>query len=591
VIRAGHAVSDMAYLAARDADPAGYCVSKIAQSDVYIGIIGLRYGELVRGCADRSYTELEFDTATELGLIRLIFLVREDARSLPLASQQPEHRARQDAFRRRLLQSAGTVAWVASPGELELALLHALVELRAESDAGAGVRSGSDSHGVGAGSARAPRRARATHLRNERRRRGWTHADIAVGLRALAEELGEPAPDVDDDRVDQWEVGLQGPGPFARPRLCLLFDLSPLALGFELTPRLLGDVRRLSIVRMKRRQFLTMTAAALVGGAAPGGALGLERLAAAAGAAPQTRLPLPPAWDGRPAEYFLRVRKALADNDNLLGPRQVIPAATTQVGAMQRLRSSLRGSDLRELLQVQTQFADLLGWLHQDSGNLPASEYWMDRALEWAHLAADHESIVFVLARKSQLAGDVRDPIGAVDVADAAMKLAGPRSRLAAVAATYAAHGHALRGDRASCERLYAHAASVLEHAEPDDSPWGLFFDAPYIAVHRARSVAILGDHRAAADGFRAAIDSLQRGYHRDRGVYLAREALAHAGSGDPEHAAALGLQSLAIGIETRSGRIFTELASLDGALHRWKLTSNVMRFHSAITDTVPRQA
>jgi hypothetical protein len=47
--------------------------------------------------------------------------------------QEPEHAARQQAFRRRLQESGVTTASIATPSDLELGLLHALVELAAAS--------------------------------------------------------------------------------------------------------------------------------------------------------------------------------------------------------------------------------------------------------------------------------------------------------------------------------------------------------------------------------------------------------------------------------------------------------------------------
>jgi tetratricopeptide (TPR) repeat protein len=134
VLRARHAVTDMAYFAARYTSPAAVCEEMVAQSDVYVGIIGARYGSPVRDRPDVSYTELEFEAAGERGQPRLIFLVCEDSSHLPRKRQPAGHRARQDAFRRRLLDSGLTVVQVSAPAELELALYQALVELAPSPD-------------------------------------------------------------------------------------------------------------------------------------------------------------------------------------------------------------------------------------------------------------------------------------------------------------------------------------------------------------------------------------------------------------------------------------------------------------------------
>lgn len=129
VARAGDAVVDMAYFAARDEQPASVCWGAVLAADVYAVIVGFRYGSPVRDRLEVSYTELEFEAATEAGKSRLVFLVGEDAQGPAALFRDPQHSSRQEAFRRRLINSQVTTTTVTSPDGLETALLQALTQL------------------------------------------------------------------------------------------------------------------------------------------------------------------------------------------------------------------------------------------------------------------------------------------------------------------------------------------------------------------------------------------------------------------------------------------------------------------------------
>jgi hypothetical protein len=148
VTRAGGTVLDMAYFTAREDKPADYCRAHVRQADVYVGIVGFRYGSLVRDEPGQSYTELEFGAASWLGLPRLVFLLDEDA-VLPLPrtfQADPVYEERQGAFRARVKEAGTTVRRVASPDQLEMLLFQALTDLRQQM-----ARSGAGSPGDAAG--------------------------------------------------------------------------------------------------------------------------------------------------------------------------------------------------------------------------------------------------------------------------------------------------------------------------------------------------------------------------------------------------------------------------------------------------------
>jgi tetratricopeptide (TPR) repeat protein len=317
----------------------------------------------------------------------------------------------------------------------------------------------------------------------------------------------------------------------------------------------------------------------------------LHGLGSAAAGLAATRTPAAAVDDVNPIEHFQQLRQALIDNDMLFGPLQVIPVVREQIAIMQQLRPRWRGADQRELVRVQAQYTEFCGWLHKDMCEYQLAESWMDRALGLAHLAADRELTAYILASKAELAGDMRLAADAIGAGEQAMRMAPSRSRIAALAATRAARGHALNGDQSATERTYDRARDLLHTSDDPNSLDGQWLTENRITLSRAHSWAFLGDHHRAAEIFQSAIADLPSKHRRGRGVYLARAAVAHAGDHEVEQAAALGKQALVIGSDTRSGRILTELARLDDVLAPWQATPAVADFRSAMKDTVLHQA
>ena len=139
---AGHVIVNMADFPAADQPAAQVCAERVRGCEVYIGLLGTRYGSLVRDRPGVSYTELEFDTATAARMDRLVFLLDVEAADVGIpvrALIDHESGAQQEAFRRRVRDSGLVTGSFASPAALGQLVERSLREL-ARSRGGTGPR-------------------------------------------------------------------------------------------------------------------------------------------------------------------------------------------------------------------------------------------------------------------------------------------------------------------------------------------------------------------------------------------------------------------------------------------------------------------
>jgi hypothetical protein len=122
VVRAEDTPIDMKYFTADPRPSAQVCQEAVRRADVFVGIVGFRYGSPVRDRPEMSYTELEFEEAGKAGLPRLVFLLGGEAQGPAELFRDIEHGARQDKFRSSLPDSGVMIATVTSPEGLETVL-------------------------------------------------------------------------------------------------------------------------------------------------------------------------------------------------------------------------------------------------------------------------------------------------------------------------------------------------------------------------------------------------------------------------------------------------------------------------------------
>lgn len=276
------------------------------------------------------------------------------------------------------------------------------------------------------------------------------------------------------------------------------------------------------------------------------------------------------------AEYFDQQLRGHYQADMLLGPHLLIETVASQYQAICHAAEAATSEGFhRGLLRVGASYAALAGWLYQDAGNIAQSSVWRADALEMAHRASDPQLVSYALTNKAMLRVDVRDGVGAVDLATAALaeeKRLAPKVRI--VALVQAAHGHALVGRRDEVDRALDTVADLTDRAD-DDWPWGNAFRRTpgYIDAQRATCYGRLGLGGESAELWGQVVRDQPQGYRRDSGVYLARYAAALLAAGEPVEATRRAARAVACLHDTGSARMRLELAHLRDQANRWTHT------------------
>ncbi|MFF7874042.1 helix-turn-helix domain-containing protein [Streptomyces californicus] len=355
-------------------------------------------------------------------------------------------------------------------------------------------------------------------------------------------------------------------------------DLGPLVGGGIRQAVLLGDAMDLVVVPARiqgRIRFVPVPRRVVL-------ATGLTGLATTAFPATTATACTELAVMTSPFEHFAQLRRLMIQTENLIGARHVLPALQQQLILLAERRRNARGTDAIQLLALETRYEELAGWCAQDVGDERAAHGHTAKALDASHITGDADLIAYVLARKAQLAVDTGNSADALGLATAARRTARPGSRLEVIAVLHAAHAHAVLGEGKESRKAYDTALALLTRAD-SDGVWGSWLDTAYVNTARARSLAALGEYEQAAAGFDNAIALLPPTYRRDRGVYLARAARAHAGTGNMSLAARIGAQAVGIAAETGSARIFDQLDRLDQALAPAANEDGVAEFRASL--------
>ena len=257
-----------------------------------------------------------------------------------------------------------------------------------------------------------------------------------------------------------------------------------------------------------------------------------------------------------------------ADGDR--GAAKALPLVLGILGAISQHVREVKPTVRSQLLSLGADGAEFAGWLYRDLQDAANATFWYDRAMEWAQEAGDAAMQGYVLIRKSQMAFESREVHRVMTLAEAAHR--GPWPLPAAIRAEAAqqyALGLAVADEPIGVVEQHMHEAEEAL-AEAGEDGASAYFTMDTLLVRQATCYVEAGKPGRAAALFNQVLAADRLSY-RDAGFFRARWATALALSGEPDEAAAQGLEACRIARETNSERTMRVLADTVQVLKPWK--------------------
>jgi hypothetical protein len=415
---------------------------------------------------------------------------------------------------------------------------------------------------------------------------GWTQVQLVYELRVVARALQEPEPSgLQPVTVNRWMRGRQKPGGYYERLLRLLYAAvrGQLAAGRSIERRVVmsASVGNEDGDEMKRRRFLTCTAALAAGFAVDPEALTAALLSSSAVDATVV--------DGLGLSVREHVRRW-----HLERPDALLPIIKKDVTTLNELRigSSVAGAR-RRLASLTAETAAVAGWLAWQSGNDEAAEAYYTFAHSLTSESRDHDGRAFVLVLRSFVRSGLFRPGAADDRAVLAMlheaveltaRSTSPFVRVFALARR--AEELARTGDVTAVERDLDRADTVLAAARAPDDGFFSYFDEDRLLGCRGTCAAAQRRPREAASLLSAMLAATPAELAAERSILLADLGGAYAMLGEVDHACDLLVRSLELGGDGYANRVGRVLAIRAAHLTRWSSSPGVVRLDESLHAT-----
>lgn len=273
-------------------------------------------------------------------------------------------------------------------------------------------------------------------------------------------------------------------------------------------------------------------------------------------------------------------------------PSVVLESLVAQVRTVRALGAENPEPVRTRLLLLAARIAEYIGWLSQEAGDERSALWWTRHAAELARIGDDHEIVSYALVREAGLALYRQDPIATIDLARQAQRITRISRRTLGLAARREAQGHALAGDRGSCERAFDRAAELFRSSTVDIRWYPVLgSSAPDpLALARGWALADLGRAAEAAAVLDRELTLVPVTHRRTRARFGARRSLAYALAGEIDQSCRSLAETIDDAAQVDSATIRMDLRELARTLSRWRGHHTVREIYPELSRVLQRR-
>lgn len=291
-----------------------------------------------------------------------------------------------------------------------------------------------------------------------------------------------------------------------------------------------------------------------------------------------------PTLDSEAVEYFQCVFDQHIRADNLMGPHHLVDVVRAQAALLDQMLPSAKDNVRKALLTLACRYNEFTGWLYQDAGDPVNAMTYSDKAMDYALALNDPVTTAYILMRKSNIASDLGHYERSLGLTSAGLRSASnipPRIR--ALLLGQQARAYALRGAKSDCTRSIDDAMTQVNRPDADSDEVAPYCTPAYMAMQTATCWNDLGSPDLAIPVFEKALSAWPRFLRRDKGMCLARLAVAHATRGDKASACRVGHEAANTVRSATSARALRDLRLLRERLVPWRRDEEVSELRTVI--------